>query len=303
MDCEVCKGHGDVLGAICAVCAGGTNRGYDGIYMSWGGGVQSTALAYMCIERHPDLMRVTGGNLPSLFIFADTGEEPRAVYEHIERVRVDLEQAGFLFSVVRKPGKLSDTIHKGRLDIPLWTVSQTGKRGPMRRACTFDYKAKPLDKAARKAFGIDLRKKARPIPLLGQWYGISTDEAQRVRTSTDRWRQYLYPLVLMGWSRDKCVQYLESKGINTPKSACVFCPFRSNALWADLPEDELNYVAGLEDIIREKWIGGQGYIGKLKSLPSFHSSGIPIREKPWVKTKTDEETEGFNNECSGACGV
>jgi hypothetical protein len=38
MDCEVCKGHGDVLGAACAVCAGGTGRAYDGVYMSWGGG-------------------------------------------------------------------------------------------------------------------------------------------------------------------------------------------------------------------------------------------------------------------------
>ena len=48
-------------------------------YVSFGGGVQSTAVAMMVIERHPDLIRVMGDVRPELWLFADTGDEPRAV--------------------------------------------------------------------------------------------------------------------------------------------------------------------------------------------------------------------------------
>lgn len=36
--CSVCNDVGDILGATCQVCAGGTWSGYDGCYMSFGGG-------------------------------------------------------------------------------------------------------------------------------------------------------------------------------------------------------------------------------------------------------------------------
>lgn len=299
--CSVCNDVGDILGATCQVCAGGTWSGYDGCYMSFGGGVQSTAMAYLCINKHPDLMRVSGGELPSMFLFADTGDEPKAVYEHVERVFADLRAAGFECKTTAKGPKLSTTLERARLDIPLWVVSKSGKRAPTRRVCTFDWKVTPLDRAAKKHFKIDLRRSGEP-PMIAQWLGISLDEVQRCRNSTDVWRHYIYPLVAMKWTRTDCVNYLTSLGITAPKSACTFCPFRSDELWASLPEDELAEVMKLERDIERMYEEKRGYFGKVQSLPTFHKTGIPIREKPWVKPDSDG-TSGFDNECAGICGV
>ena len=46
----------------------------------------------------------------------------------------------------------------------------------MRRACTVDWKASVLYREAKAHYGINLRTK-RALPMLSQWYGISTDEA------------------------------------------------------------------------------------------------------------------------------
>jgi len=46
-------------------------------YVSFGGGVQSSALALLCMNHDARLLAVTGGALPELFMFADTGDEPR----------------------------------------------------------------------------------------------------------------------------------------------------------------------------------------------------------------------------------
>ncbi len=276
----------NTLGSAC-----GLHTPYDQTYMSFGGGVQSTALAYLAMERHPELMRVVR-SLPTHFLFADTGDEPRAVYEHVQKIKALLRANGLQFRTVRNKKRLSDSIRAGRLEIPLWVESSTKSRAPLRRACTANWKVQPLDASARAIFR---PKASKP---LGQWLGISVDEAQRVRISQEPWRHFIYPLILMGWSRKDCVSYLASKGVEAPKSACTFCPFRSNELWKSLPDDEINFVIELEDLIQKHHREGTGYFGRLRSIPSFHVSGIPIREKPWLSGDTS-----FNEECEGMCGV
>ena len=46
----------------------------DRIVVNFGGGVQSTALAYLAINRDPDFIKACGG-LPLRWIFADTGDD------------------------------------------------------------------------------------------------------------------------------------------------------------------------------------------------------------------------------------
>ncbi|ETA02416.1 hypothetical protein CcI156_10935 [Frankia sp. CcI156] len=53
--------------------------------LSLGAGIQSTTLALLAVEAA--LPR------PDAAIFADTGWEPRAVYEHLDRSRMPLDQA------------------------------------------------------------------------------------------------------------------------------------------------------------------------------------------------------------------
>ena len=55
------------------------------VTMSYGGGIQSTAIAHLVINKHPALMSVTK-NLPTAFYFADTGDEPESVYKTVDQL-------------------------------------------------------------------------------------------------------------------------------------------------------------------------------------------------------------------------
>ena len=48
--------------------------------VSFGGGVQSTTLAWLVIKRDPRLAKIVT-TWPTLFVFADTGDEPAEVYD------------------------------------------------------------------------------------------------------------------------------------------------------------------------------------------------------------------------------
>jgi hypothetical protein len=44
----------------------------------------------------------------------------------------------------------------------------------------------------------------------------------------------------------------------------------------------------------------QGYASRLRSLPTLHRSGIPLRERPFDR---GEDSGAMDNECAGICGV
>jgi hypothetical protein len=292
-DCEVCGGYGSGrFGEPCMTCIVA-----DHAYMSFGGGVQSTAIAELVIRRDPRLLAAVN-QLPELFIFADTGDEPEAVYAHVEVMKARIEAAGFMFKTVCKGGRLGDTALAGRVDIPAWVDTDT-TRMPMRRACTVDWKASVLDREAKAHYGINLRTK-RALPMLSQWYGISTDEAQRTKISQDKWRVFTYPLISMRWTRDHCTDYLASIGINAPKSACVFCPFHGDEVWRSLSPADMARAIEVEDAMTAHRLAGTGYPAKLNSAPTLHRSGIPLRERPFDQ---GQEGDMIDNECAGICGV
>jgi 3'-phosphoadenosine 5'-phosphosulfate sulfotransferase (PAPS reductase)/FAD synthetase len=308
MDCDACS-SGEILGTTCQICAGGSGRAYHGVYVSFGGGVQSTALAYLCINKDERLVKAVG-QLPSLFLFSDTGDESATTYSHIDKVFKDLAAAGFdaqttykrkiVSKGVKEKCDLSSTFALGKVEIPAWIEGNSKRvRSFIRRQCTFHWKVEPIEIYAKKYFDVRLRKRRVP-PLISQWLGISLDEAQRSRKSTETWRHYVYPLLAMGWTRSDCVNYLSSIGVSATKSACIFCPFRSDQEWSELSEEEINRVAELEETMTKCHQEKIGHVGKLSTLPSFHRSGTPIREKPW---KASELGGQFDNDCAGMCGV
>jgi hypothetical protein len=84
---------------------------------------------------------------------------------------------------------------------------------------TFGFNADELDRVARSNEAIAARVT----------FGFNCDELDRV-TVGQSYDQPLrishYPLVLWGWNRQKCIEYIEEKlGIIWRKSACRFCPF------------------------------------------------------------------------------
>lgn len=276
-------------------------------YVSFGGGVQSTALAMLVIERHPDLIRAMGDVQPELWLFSDTGDEPQAVYKHEAVMRQRILDAGMDYKRVTA-GKLSehvlDKAKRGERGIsmpPMYVSTRTGDTMPVRRGCTRDFKIKPLDKCAKKHFEVPRGYKGEPF--VAQWYGISSDEAQRMKIAQDKWRTFEYPLVKMGWSRRRCLDYLSDLGISAPRSACVFCPFHSAEEWKKVlavPAEKAK-VIDFERQLHAAW-DEHGSVAGLETRPYIHSSRIPIEDVDHDKGQRSL-WDSWDEECAGICGV
>ena len=273
--------------------------------VSFGGGVQSTALAIMCID----------GRLPrpDLFMFADTGDEPVAVYEHVQKWKHILECEGFEFKTVRKQPEesLSDHVlnrlkrNKAGISYPPLYVERKQEhrdgRMPLWRGCTRTFKSRVLDQETKKWASVPRGYKG--PPMVEKWLGISIDESSRMRLSTEKWYTFKYPLIDLRVSRTDCIGIIKKAGESAPRSACVYCPFHSNREWRrvrSVPED-WNKAVNFEKELHRLW-DEKGGFGGLKSRPTLHESGVPLSE-----ANIDEDQvslfSNWDNECAGICGV
>jgi hypothetical protein len=247
---------------------------------------------------------------PDLFMFADTGDEPAKVYEHVEKWKGILESEGFEFMSVTHPeAPLSqhvlNRIRQGLGGVsypPLYVDRQkTPGRMPIWRGCTRDFKSRLLDKHAKKWAEVPWGYKGEP--MVTKILGISHDESSRMKTSDKRWYKFQYPLVEMKITRADCLAIIASAGEAAPRSACVFCPFHSNEEWRKVrsnPEDWQRAVQFERDF-HKVWEDNGGF-GGLKSKPTLHKSGLPLDEAP---IDDDQQTmfSNWENECAGICGV
>lgn len=253
------------------------------VVVSWGAGVQSTVIALL-VERG-ELPR------PAAWIFADTGGEPEAVYQHVERWAPRLEKLGG-FHVVKhsKETLLAHVMRGGGGRIPFHAEGADGKRGPIpARGCTRDFKILPINRLSQQigAGGTKLRGK-KALAQTVTWQGISLDEVMRAKPDG----RTCYPLLELRWSRVRCLALLRELDEPIVKSACVFCPFRSDALWASLSPADLAVAEAAEDGMRATMKG-------LGSVPSLHKSGVHVREKPWM-AEGGEQIELIGGDCGQA---
>lgn len=273
------------------------------IVVSFGAGVQSTALAQLCLEEDPRLLAVTEGRLPDVFLFADTGDEPRALYPHLERMFRDLRGAGYRCEVVRREGPtLSEHVleraeagERGISMPPLFVPREKRSgRMPVRRGCTRDFKIKPLDQRCRSLF-----PKAKRIE---KWLGISQDEVQRMKADSGRFL-FRHPLVDMRWRRSDCERYLKERGLTAERSACVYCPFHSNREWLRVREDPEDWakVVQFDRALRAAY-DQHGSVAGLRGDPSLHPSGLPIEDVDFGGAQ-ESLWQDWQVECGGVCGV
>jgi hypothetical protein len=244
-------------------------------YISLGAGVQSSALLVMSDRGDHGITRA------DVAIFADTQDEPAWVYEQLGRLR---SQVSIPIEVVTA-GKLSEA-GPTFLRIPAFTEGG----GMIRRQCTSEFKIRPLQRAARR-LGATRKNPATAM------IGISTDEAHRMKPSLVKYIVNTYPLVDARLSRLDCVRYLEELDLPVPKkSACVFCPYHSDAQWKDLKQ---NYPAEWERAVAyDKHIRNSTKAGERR--PAFiHRSCRPLDEVDL----NENQRELFGNECEGMCGV
>jgi len=252
--------------------------------LSLGAGVQSSTLLLLSLH----------GMLPRLdaAIFADTGWEPRAVYEHLAWLADVSERGGIPVYRVTKGNIRADALrsrvrgHKG--DGHRWVAmaffvdprNKTGQHGMIRPQCTLEYKLQPIRKLVRKLAGLEKGERVGDKVLVEQWIGISADETHRLRMSRDYWIKFRFPLVFdlkPAWRRMDCLKWLRETYAERrfPRSACIGCPFRSNAEWRQLRDEspaEWQDAVGFDAAVRKS--GGR------RGDVYVHASLKPLGEAP-----------------------
>lgn len=279
--------------------------------LSLGAGVQSTTLALMAA--HGEI-----GPMPDFAIFADTGAEPQPVYDHVRW----LSSGNVLpFPVITvSAGNIRDDVYTilagqavtagGRAaSAPFYTHGRDGAAAPLRRQCTSAYKIEPINAELRRLLGYRPRQRI-PSASVEVWIGISQDEIIRAAPAFENWIVNRHPLLEQSkepfrdaMSRWDCEQWLRRHGYEVPlKSACTFCPYRTNAELARLrdasPADFADAVA-IDAAIRPGII--RNAKGTMTGNLYIHRSLKPLDQ---VDLRTDEEAgQGMLMVCEAGCGL
>lgn len=187
--------------------------------LSLGAGVQSTTLLLMMLEG--EIERADH------VVFADTGWEPREVYEHLEYLETLMREADMPFHKVSTGNIREDFLTAGKryASMPLYLLQQNGKKSMVRRQCTSEYKVKPLMLKQRELAGLAKGQRCAEHRIT-TIIGISYDETQRMRDPQFSWMRHEYPLVDRKMTRQDCIDWCaQHSHRKPPRSACVGCPF------------------------------------------------------------------------------
>ena len=268
----------------------------DLVVVSFGGGVQSTALMLMTEAG------VIPGARPDVAFFADTRWEPSTVYDTIRAVT---DRVSFPVEVVGEHD-LAQDVWEGRtrsghrfVPIPVFIRNLDGKTGMNVRQCTSNYKIDPINRAIRARLGLTRGQRAPAGASVEQWMGISIDEAARMKPNRIPWITNRFPLVEGDISRQTCLQWLQENHPDVPvgKSACVGCPYHSAETWRQIARDHPEEFARAVEIDRRLRTPGHNRMGGDVYL---HSSRMPLDEALAMAVNTPSL---FDAECEGMCGV
>lgn len=274
-----------------------TDRGEPDLrVISLGAGVQSSTLLLLAVE----------GELtpkPDAAIFADTGWEPKAVYQHLDRLTEIADAAGIPVHRVSGGNLREDALDatKRFASMPLFVrKADAPTRGKqeriLRRQCTKEYKIAPIRRKIRELLDDQVRDR-----WAEQWIGISLDEIHRMKDSDRRFVVNRYPLVERRMTRADCIAWTKARGYpKPPKSACIGCPYNDNARWRARQDDPAEFADAVEfdRKIRE------AHLDRVGEEAYLHRSLVPLDQ---VDFSTEEDrgqmTLGFGEECDGVCGV
>lgn len=223
--------------------------------ISYGGGVQSTALIVLAVQGTLD--ELMGGRVDAA-LFANTGddsEHPKTL-EYVRNIMIPwaAEKGLDVIELQRrtKDGNI-ETLweratdpNKRSLPIPV----RLSNGAPASRHCTVDFKIKVLQKWI-KEHGASNDDPAHVA------VGISTDEYQRANNKSDaKFEKRVFPLLHLNMDRLSCMKLIHDSGLPVPpKSSCFFCPWHSKVTWAEMRRDEPELFAKsveLERILHEK---------------------------------------------------
>lgn len=268
--------------------------------VSYGGGTQSTAMIVMALEGRFNLQR------PDFGVYADTGGEPEFINKYVRYfidyvkqkyhfdIYVTQQKKGLVQKLTEEPLRIDNKGKSYQSSIPpFYTLSENGKVGMLNRQCTSDYKTKPIAKLIN-------RKLER-----GQHYrtliGISFDERQRMRISTNKRRENYYPLVDNFIRRLDSINYLNEMGIKpAQRSSCFFCPFHSNRYWQWLKDYhplEFERAVQFERVVQSR----QSDYNRVQIF--LHKSCKPLDQVQFSDPDQLNMFPELIDECAGECGI
>jgi hypothetical protein len=283
--------------------------------LNLGAGVQSTTLY---------LMFMRGEIKPQIdyAIFADTQEEPAAVYQHLEWLK-SLNGPPIL---VRTAGRLGDDLRTGRrapgaararfASLPAFTTADSGATPPGRtkRQCSKEYKTMVIERAIRRdLLQIEPGKRIPRTAKIHQYFGISLDEAGRAGRIAKRFREGVkwatphFPLVDRFWTRADCLTWLADKVPHQcPRSACAFCPNHNDSEWIQLRDTDPQAFQRAVEIDRALRDPACVVNRNMDQVMYLHRSCKPLELVVFDTSPKPRDLQlsmSFAAECEGVCGV
>ena len=249
--------------------------------ISLGAGVQSSTMALMAAKGEIKPM-------PDAAIFADTGWEPKRVYDWLDWIETQLP-----FPIHR--------VSSGNLQehLPLLPLFKEGIL--LSRNCTARHKFDPIIKQVRKLIGLKKGERGGKDVRVKQWIGISMDECQRMKPAYHKWIEHIWPLIDHRMTRSDCLTWMKKNGYPKPeKSSCIGCPYHDNATWREMkmnyPEEWQNAVE-TDNKIRNGVRGVEG--------PLYLSRQLKPLDEIDFRSLEDmgQQVLEFGDECEGMCGV
>lgn len=264
--------------------------------ISLGAGVQSTTMALMAASGEISPM-------PDHAVFADTGWEPKAVYDHLDWLETQLP-----FPVHRVARRGAD-LGQHAINVATKPITRTASppwftenpRGMLPRQCSDKFKVEVIHRKVRELLGLKPGERSTKGSLVEQWIGISQDEMQRMKNSKYWFVTHRWPLIERQISRRDCLSWMQRHGFpRPPKSACIFCPYHGNEQWREMRDnapDDWQRAIEFDTAIRSGFYGmdGEAFV---------HRQRVPL-DKVDLSTLADHgQIEfGFLQECEGMCGV
>jgi hypothetical protein len=187
--------------------------------------------------------------------------------------------------------------------------------GRTRRQCSKEYKTEVIEKFIRReVLGLVPYERIPKGVRVFQYFGISWDERSRASRIWERfhveqstWAEPVFPLVNMQWTRANCIDYLAGKVPHeTPRSACVFCPFHRDLEWQRLKDSDAEgwrRAVAIDEALR---VPGNVMQRGMDAAMYLHRTCKPLTQIEFHPRENVNELQlgiGFGVECDGVCGV
>ena len=236
--------------------------------VSFGGGVQSTAMAILAAQGKIEV---------DAFVFCDTGFEQSIVFDFLNAYTIPmLKDAGIPFYIAKAE---QYSYQFADMELPPFFTLIDGKEGRSPAFCSSLWKKRVFERFCKSQFNV------KKYDVL---MGFSTDEIHRAaRMKSNKKSNYVFPLLDLQMRRGDCIALVQREfNVEPPRSSCWMCPNHTQHEW-----DEVMKSNDREKVIAfdREVLAPRGYF-----LTSQYKR---IEECDFI----DEHEVMFSRLCSGGC--